>query len=65
MAVKIFPLMIKSMFRSRMRLFVTTGCCLIAGLIIGFSLMAEHSLSRVMQDPGDGLNLVLTQKDRY
>ncbi len=65
MSTKIIPLLFKNLFRNKMRLLATAGCCLIAGLIIGFSLMAEHSLGRVMDDPGGGLNLVMTKKDTY
>jgi len=65
MTFKIIPLMTKSLFRSRFRLIATTGCCLIAGLIISFSLMAEHSLGVGMQSSGEGLNLVMAEKDKY
>ena len=62
---KLLPLIVKGLFRSKTRLFATTGCCLVAALIICFFLTAENSLRRVGRSAGDGLNLVMTQKDRY
>ena len=65
MNARILPLMFKALVRNKLRLLVTTGCCVIAGLIISFSLVAESSLARVAEGATGSMNLVLTQKDRY
>ena len=65
MSTKLLSLIVKNLFRSKTRLLATTGCCLVSALIVGFFLTAEHSFSRVGSSAGDGLNLVMTQKDRY
>ena len=62
---KLSGLVLKNLFRSRTRLAATTGCCVIAGVIISFFLTAEHSLNSMVRSAGSGVNLVTTQKDRY
>ena len=65
MSGKLFGLVLKNLFRARTRLAATTGCCMIAGVIITFFLTAEHSLNSMMNATGSSMNLVTTQKDRY
>lgn len=62
---KLLPLIFKSLLRSKTRLAATTGCCLIAAVIVGFFLSAEHSLSGMLESAGESTNLVMAQKDRY
>ena len=62
---KLLPLIFKSLLRSKTRLIATTGCCVIAAVIVGFFLSAEHSLSGMLESAGESTNLVMMQKDRY
>jgi putative ABC transport system permease protein len=65
MKTRLIPLILKNIARHRVRMVVTTGCCLIAGLIVSFALMAEKSLGDAVNNTGEGQNLIMTQKDRY
>ena len=65
MIFKIMKLVVRNVFRSKTRTFVTIFGCMIGAAIISFFMTADHSLTDVMYQVSGDANLIMTQKDRF
>lgn len=61
---KFLSLIIKNIFRSKIRAFATVFGSIMGALIICFFVTAEHSLDRLIEKVGVDSNLIITQKGR-
>ncbi len=62
---KFLLLIIKNIFRSKVRAFATVFGSIMGALIICFFITAAHSLDRLIDQVGGESNLIITQKGRH
>ena len=62
---KFLSLIIKNIFRSKVRAFATVLGSIMGAFIICFFVTAEHSLDRLIAKVGGDSNLIITQRGRH
>ena len=62
---KFLSLIIKNIFRSKVRACATVFGSIMGAFIICFFVTAEHSLDRVVAKMGGDSNLIITQRGRH
>ncbi len=65
MPTKLLPLVLRNLFRSKTRFLATTGCCVIAAVIISFFLTAQHSFTQITEASRSNETLVMSVRDSY
>ena len=65
MITKLNKIILRNLFRSRMRLIITTVGCGVAAFVTCFFLSAEDSLTRMTDAASDDANIIVRQKDRH
>lgn len=65
MFVRMIPLVLRNLCRSRTRLVATVLGCFVAGAIVSFFLAADHSLENMLRQASGSNTLIVKQKDRY
>ncbi len=65
MSIRLLPLLLKNLLRSKTRLLATVGGCAVAAFVVAFFLTAQFSLASLLLQEEGRVNLVVAQKDRY
>jgi hypothetical protein len=65
MFLKIVPLVVRNLLRSKTRLATTLTGCAVGAFVMSFFLAAGNSLDNAMRDTRVNSNLIITQQDRF
>ena len=63
--LKMIPLVLKNMLRSRTRLIATVGGCAIAAFIVCFFLASQQSLNSILSSAASMSNVVVSERDKF
>lgn len=65
MILRLLPLIIKNLLRSRVRFFATSFGCAIAAFIVAFFLAADFSVGRILRQAESANQIIVSQLDKY